>query len=70
MTVKLEDFPYSTLAGLRNHEEGKLLEDVVVALLVGLAKITPRYGFSDSEVIDLTGMGFHRNDEIAQTFTV
>ena len=70
MTVKLEDFLYPAPAGFRNHEEGELLEDAVVALLVSLAKITPRYGFSDPEMIYLTGMGLHSNDEISETLAI
>ena len=70
MTVKLEDFLYPPLACFRYHEEGELLEDVVVALLVGLAKITPRYGFSDSEVIDLAGTSFQRNNEITKALPI
>ena len=70
MTVKLKDFLYPPLACFRYHEKGELLEDAVIPLFVSLAKIAPGHGLPDSEVIDLTGMGFHRNDEIAQTFTV
>ena len=54
MTVKLEDFLYPSPAGLSDHEESELLEDAVVTLLVGVAKIASRYGFSDSEVIDVS----------------
>lgn len=70
MTVKLEDLLNPPLTCFRYHEEGELLKNVVIPLLVSLAKIAPGHGLPDSEVIDLTGMGFHRNDEIAQTFTV
>ena len=70
MTVKLEDFINPTLAGFRNHEGSKLLEDTVIALFVGFAKIAPRHGFADAEMVKFPRMGFHRNDEIAQTFTV
>ena len=57
MTVKLEDFLYPAPAGFRNHEEGELLEDAVVTLLVSFAKIAPSHGPSDSEVINFPGMG-------------
>lgn len=70
MTVKLEDFLYPSSSGLGNHEEGELLKDAVIPLLVGLAKIAPGHGLSDSEVIDLTGMGFQSDDEIPKTFSV
>lgn len=70
MTVKLEDFLYSSPSGFRYHEEGKLLEDAVVPLLVGFAKIAPGHGLSDSEVIDLAGMGFQWNDEITETLSI
>ena len=70
MTVKLKDFLYPPLACFRYHEEGELLEDVVVALLVGLAKITPRYGFSDSEMIDLACMRFQCDDEIPKALPI
>lgn len=46
MTVKLEYFMYSPLACLRKREEGEILEDPVVALLVGLAKIAPGHRLS------------------------
>ena len=62
MAVKLEDFLYSAPSGLRNHIEGELLEDAVVALLVGFAKIAPRHGFTYSEMIEFPGMGFHRDN--------
>ena len=70
MAVKFEDLLYPPTAGLGNHVEGKLLEDAVIPLLVGLAKIAPGHGLPDSEVIDLTGMGFQSDDEIPKTFSV
>lgn len=70
MTVNLKYYLYAPLACFRYHEEGKLLEDAVVPLLVGFAKIATGYGFSDSEVIYLVGMGFQRNDEIAETLPI
>ena len=70
MTVKLEDFLYSPTAGLRNHEEGKLLENAVIALLVGFAKVATRYRFADPEMVEFSCMGLHSNDEIAQTLMV
>ena len=70
MAVKLEDFLYPPLACFRYHEEGELLEDAVVALLVSLAKITSRYGFSDSEVIDLACMRFQCDDKIPKALPI
>ena len=70
MTVKLEDFLNPPLTCFRYHEEGELLEDAVVALLVRFAKITPRYGFSDYEVIDLACMRFQCDDEIPKALPV
>ena len=70
MTVKLEDFLYPSLAGFRNHVEGELLEDVVIALLVSLAKIAPCHGFADAEMVEFSRMCFHRHNKIAQTFTI
>lgn len=70
MTVKLEDFLYPPTAGLRNHEEGKLLEDAVIALLVSFAKIAPRHRFTDTEMVEFPCMGFHSDDEIAQTLSI
>jgi hypothetical protein len=70
MTVKFEDFLYPSSSGLGNHEEGELLKDAVIPLLVSLAKIASGHGLSDSEVIDLTGMGFQSDDEIPKTFSV
>ena len=54
MTVKLKDFLYSPTAGLRNHIEGKLLEDAVIAMLISLAKIAPRHRFTDAEMVKLS----------------
>ena len=51
MTVKLEDFLYSPPAGFRNHGECELLEDAVITLLVSIAKIGPRHGFADAEMV-------------------
>lgn len=51
MTVKLEDFLYPPPAGFSYHEEGELLEYVVIPLFVGFAKIATRHGFPDSEMI-------------------
>ena len=62
MTVKLEDFVDSTLAGLVNHECCVLLEDTAVTLLISFAKIASRYGFPDSEMVKLPGMSFHCYD--------
>jgi len=70
MAVKLEDFLYSSPAGFRYHEEGKLLEDAVVALLVSLAKIATRHRFPNSEMVELPGMGLHGNDEISKALAV
>lgn len=70
MAVKLEDFLYLPLSCFLYHEECKLLVDVVVALLVGLAKIAPGHGFSDSEMIDLACMSFQSNDEIPKALTI
>ena len=70
MTVKFEDFLYPSPSDLGNHEEGELLEDAVIALLVSLAKIAPRHGFTDAEVVEFPRMCFHGNDEISQTLTV
>ena len=70
MTVKLKDFLNSPTASLRNHIEGKLLEDAVIAMLISLAKIAPRHRFADDEKVKLSCMGFHRNDNIAQALTV
>ena len=70
MTVKFEDFLYPSPSGIGYHEEGELLKDAVIPLLVGLAKIAPGHGFSDSEVIDLAGMSFQSDDEIPKTFSV
>ena len=70
MTVKLEDFLYPAPAGFRNHEEGELLEDAIVTLLVSFAKIAPSHGLSDSEVINFPGMGLHSNDEISETLAI
>lgn len=70
MPVKLKDFLYPTLASLRNHIESELLKDAVIALLVGFAKITPRHGFANAEMIELSCMGFHRHDEIAKALTI
>ena len=70
MTVKFEDFLYPTFAGLRNHVGSELLEDAVIALLVSLAKIAPRHGFTDAEVVEFPRMCLHGNDEISQTLTV
>ena len=70
MAVKFEDFLYSSPAGFRYHEEGKLFEDVVIPLLVGLAKIAPRHRFPDSEMVELPGMGLHRNDEVTKALAV
>lgn len=63
-------FLYPSSSGLGNHEEGKLLKDAVIPLLVSLAKIASGHGLSDSEVINLTGMGFQSDDEIPKTFSV
>lgn len=38
--------------------------------IVSFAKIAPRHGFADAEVIVFPRMGFHGNDEISQTLTV
>ena len=70
MTVKLKDFLYPSLAGFRNHVEGELLEDAVIALLVSFAKIAPRHGFADAEVVEFSRMCFHGNGEISHTFTI
>ena len=70
MTAKLEDFLNPTFAGFRYHEESILLEDAVFPLLIGLAKIAPRHGLPDSEMVELPCMGFHRNDEITQALAV
>lgn len=70
MTVKLKDFLYPPLAGLSNHEEGKFLEDEVIPLLVGFAKIASGHGLSDSEVIDLARMCFQSDDDIPQALSV
>lgn len=70
MTVKLEDFLYSSPAGFRYHEESVLLEDAVIPLLIGLAKIAPSHGLPDSEMVELSGMGLHGNDEITQALAV
>lgn len=70
MAVKLENFLNPTFASLRNHIESELLEDAVIPLLVGLAKIAPGHGLPDSEMIDLAGMGFHGNDEISKALAV
>lgn len=70
MTVKLEDFLYSSLTSLRNHIESKLLKDAVIALLISFAKIAPRHGFADAEMVEFSSMCFHRHDKIAQTFSI
>lgn len=70
MTVKFEDFLYPSSAGLGNHEEGELLKDAVIPLLVSLAKIAPGHGLPDSEVIDLTGMGFQSDDKIPKALPI
>lgn len=70
MTVKFEDFLNPPPAGLCDHEEGELLEDAVVALLVSLAKIAPGHRLPDSEMIDLAGMGFQSNDEITKALPI
>ena len=70
MTVKFEDFLYPPSSGLGNHEEGELLKDAVIPLFVSLAKITPRYGFPDSEVINFPGMCLQSNDEISETLAI
>lgn len=70
MTVKFEDFPYPMPAGFRYHEESELLKNTIVALLVSFAKIAPRYGFSDSEMIDLTRVGFQHDDEIPKALPI
>lgn len=70
MTVKFGDFLYPSPSGLGNHEEGELLKDAVIPLLVSLAKIAPGHGLPDSEVIDLTGMGFQSNDEVTKTLAI
>ena len=62
VAVKLEDFVDSTLACLGYHECCIILEDAAVTSLIGLAKIASRYGFTDSEMVELSGMGFHRHD--------
>ena len=68
MTFK--DFLYPSLAGFHNHIEGELLKDAVIALLISLAKIAPRHGFADAEMVEFPRMCFHRHDKIAQTFTI
>lgn len=70
MSVKLEDFLYPSPAGLSDHGESELLEDAVVPLFVGLAKIAPGHGFSDSEMVDLAGMGFQSDDEVTKTLAI
>ena len=70
MTVKLEDFLYSPPAGFRNHGECELLEDAVVALLVGFAKIATCHGLPDSEMIEFPGMSLHCNDKIPKALSV
>ncbi len=70
MPVKLKDFLYPTLAGLRNHIESELLKDAVIALLVSFAKIAPRHGSADAEMVEFPRMGFHRYDEIAKALTI
>ncbi len=70
MTVKLEDFLYPTLACFRYHEEGKLLEDSVVPLLVSFAKIATGHGFPDSKMVDLARMCFKCDDKIPKTLTI
>lgn len=57
MAVKFEDFLYSSPAGFRYHEEGKLFEDVVIPLLVGFAKIAPGHRLPDAEMVELSRMG-------------
>lgn len=70
MAVKLEDCLNPTFASFRYHEEGELLEDAVIPLLVGLAKIAPSHGLPDSEMVELSGMGLHGNDEISKALAV
>ena len=70
MTVKLEDFLNPAFAGFRYHEEGVLLEYAIIPLLVGLAKIAPRHGLSDAEMVEFACMSLHRNDEITQALAV
>ena len=70
MAVKLENFLNPTFASLRYHEKGELLEDAVIPLLVGLDKIAPSHGLPDSEMVELSGMGLHGNDEISKALAV
>ena len=70
MAVNLENFLNPTFANFRYHEKGELLEDAVIPLLVGLAKIAPSHGLPDSEMVELSGMGLHGNDEISKALAV
>lgn len=56
----------STFAGFHNHECCILLEDVVVTLLISLAKIASRYRLSDSEMVELPDMNFHGYNQISE----
>ncbi len=68
--VQLEDVVYPFLAGLAHHEEGVVLEDPIVPVLVGSGQGCLGHGLgAHSHVIALRLVGFQGNNQVSKTFS-
>ncbi len=62
---QVENFGLTFASCLIYHEVGKLLEDTVVALFVGFAKIASRHRFSHTKVVEFSAMSFSCHNQIS-----
>lgn len=53
-----------------NHEHGIILKVVIIALLVGFAKIASRHGLPHAEMVELAGVSLGRDNEVSEAFPI
>lgn len=70
MTVKFKNFINSALVRFGYRKYSVLIEDMIVALLIGLVKTASNYRFSNSEMVGFPSENFHHYDEIPKAIAV
>lgn len=68
-SAKIEYCRIIQLTSKFHHVVGILLEDAAVPVLVSFCQVATSHGVPESEELSLAAVRFHRNNQIAQTFT-